>query len=51
VIVQHDLLKYKPLVDWLKVVVIAQENGINILGVNPDPVLLAVGPSWITGWY
>ena len=52
VLVQHALLlEYKPLVDWLKVVVIAQKNGTNILGVNPDPVLLAVGPSWITGWY
>ena len=42
VLVQQDLLlEYKPLVDWLKVAVF-QENGNYILGVNPDPVLLAV---------
>ena len=39
-LVQQDpLLECKPLVDWLKVAVV-QENGIHILGVNLDPVLL-----------
>ena len=40
VLAQQDLLlECKPLVDWLKVAVV-QENGIHILGVNLDPVLL-----------
>ena len=35
------LLKFKPLVDWLKVAVV-QDKGTYILGVYYDPVLLAV---------
>ena len=42
VLVQQDLLlECKPLVDWLKIAVV-QENETYILGANPDPFLLAV---------
>jgi hypothetical protein len=42
VLVKQDLLlECKPLEDWMKVAVV-QDNGTYILGVNPDPVLLAV---------
>ena len=41
-IIQQDLLlECKPLVDWMKVAVV-HDNRTYILGVNPDPVLVAV---------
>jgi hypothetical protein len=50
VFVQQDLhLEHKPLVDWLKVAVV-QENGAYILGVNHDPVLLAMDNALMWHW-
>ena len=50
VIMQQGLLQeYKPQVDWLKVAVV-QDNGLNILGFNPDPFLLAVDNALMEHW-